>query len=341
MSIIQAVMISIIVPVYNAQSFIDPCINSVLTQSFQDFELILIDDGSTDGSLKRCRRWESDPRVTVIATENRGVSSARNEGLRAASGRWIMFLDSDDYLLPDCLEQLMALVCSDTQVVVAAYADDETVCGPVSHQAVSAETVHKMTLDPYNAPLLPAFYEVRPMSLPSCCAKLYRSDVIRENSIRFREDLYLSEDTLFNLDYLACVEQVVVTDLQAAYFRPNASSVTRRFNGKHLGHRFHFFGILKERYGLEAAVHILSLLFLELSKIERSAEGHERKLLEQEVVRYLSDHPDILSATKNRSLSNGRFQKMLYQAVAVCFSHGAWRTGFALFRAYAAATPSK
>lgn len=341
MSTIQAAMISIIVPVYNAQAFIDPCINSVLTQSFQELELILIDDGSTDDSLKKCRRWEADPRVTVISTENRGVSSARNAGLSAASGQWIMFLDSDDYLLPDCLDRLMALVTPDTQLILAAYADDETVSPAACRESVRADSVHAMTLDPYSAHLLPDFYEVKPLSLPSSCSKLYRSDVIRENGIGFCEALLLSEDTLFNLDYLSRVEQVTVTDLQVTYYRQNTASVTRSFHPEHLSNRFRFFGILKERYGQNAAVHILSLLFLELSKIERYAKGHERALLEKEIIRFLSDNPDILSGTKNRSLSNGKFQKILYQTAARCFSSRAYRTGFALFRAYAAATSAK
>lgn len=331
-------------PVYNAHEFIGQCIQSVLTQSFQNLELILVDDGSTDESLKICRQWEADPRVTIIASKNRGVSSARNTGLKAATGQWIMFLDSDDYLLPGCLEVLMTMVRPDVQEVLAAYTDHQ----PVSAQAhetiiyrdVNANSVHAMTLDPYNESLLPDFYAVKPMSLPSSCAKLYRSDVIRDNGISFCTELNLSEDTLFNLEYLSCIEHVVITNLCVVYFRPNASSVTRSFNSSHLANRFHFFSILKDRYGQKSTAHILSLLYFELSKIERSASKHERQLLEQDIVRFLSDNPDVLTSSKNRALSHGRWQKIVYQNLTFCFSHGAYRTGFALFRIYASATHS-
>ena len=106
--IVKQPTLSIIVPVYNAEKYIDQCIESVLTQSFTDFELILVNDGSTDSSLERCYAWDSDERVKVFFTENRGVSHARNYGLKNAIGKWILFLDSDDYLVKDSLEALIS-----------------------------------------------------------------------------------------------------------------------------------------------------------------------------------------------------------------------------------------
>lgn len=335
----QTATVSIIVPVYNARAFVQQCIESVLAQSFLDLELILIDDGSTDDSLMLCRSRESDPRVRIISTENRGVSAARNLGLQKASGRWIMFLDSDDCLTGGCLERLMAMIQPDTQQIVAAYSGDGS--AEVFAQSVSADALRTMTLDPINHRLLPEFYEVKPLSLSSCCAKLYRRDVIRNNGIAFREELRLSEDTLFNLDYLACIDHGTVTNLSVFDYRENTASVTRTFRPAHLSNRLRFFRILKERYGPDAAVHILSLLFCEISKIERAAGGQERKQLEQEIRRYLSENPDILHHVHNRSLSKGKWQKAVYQAAAVCFRHRAYGAGFVLFRTYAAASSGK
>lgn len=334
-------MLSIIVPVYNAQAYIDPCIESVLSQSFRDFELILVDDGSTDDSLKKCRRWETDPRVRITSTENHGVSHARNLGLQQASGTWILFLDSDDYLLEGCLERLMAMVSPDTRLVIGSYTDDAQEAVKPLHQSVSADSVRIMTLDPINHRLMPDFYAVKPMSLCACWGKLYRSDVIRENDLRFHEELRLSEDTLFNLDYLACIDHAVVTDLPVVYYRQNPVSVTKAFNPKQLFNRFRFFEILKERQYPQAPVHILSLLFFELCKIEGAAAKHSRKALEQEIIGYLSEHADLLQCTKNQSLSTGKWQRMVYMAAAACFRHSAYQTGFALLRTYCAAAQRK
>ena len=100
---------SIVIPVYNAEKTVGRCLDSILAQSFSDFQVILIDDGSRDQSLSICRAYSrADERITVVHQENRGPSAARNEGLRRAAGDWLCFVDSDDYIAPDYLEQLNA-----------------------------------------------------------------------------------------------------------------------------------------------------------------------------------------------------------------------------------------
>lgn len=101
------VPISIIIPVYNVREWIDECMESVVNQTFTDFEVILVDDGSTDGSDIKCREWmEKDSRIALISKPNEGLSRARNDGVKAAKGRYIMFLDSDDWINHCCLEKM-------------------------------------------------------------------------------------------------------------------------------------------------------------------------------------------------------------------------------------------
>lgn len=101
-------VLSIIIPVYNKEQYIDGCLTSILNQTFTDFELILVDDGSTDGSQAVCRRFaEADQRIALITKPNGGVSSARNVGLSKASGKYIGFIDSDDAIEPDMYELLI------------------------------------------------------------------------------------------------------------------------------------------------------------------------------------------------------------------------------------------
>ena len=100
--------ISVIIPVYNAESYLDGCIKSFINQTFTDFELILVNDGSSDRSSEICSRAAADDgRIVLIDKKNGGVSSARNAGLDAASGDWIVFADSDDFAQPDCLRVLL------------------------------------------------------------------------------------------------------------------------------------------------------------------------------------------------------------------------------------------
>lgn len=98
---------SVVIPVYNVEQFLAECVDSVLNQTMQDFEIILVDDGATDSSGAICDDYgHRDPRIRVIHQKNRGLSAARNTGLDAASGEYVYFLDSDDYIVPDALEKL-------------------------------------------------------------------------------------------------------------------------------------------------------------------------------------------------------------------------------------------
>ena len=116
------VFLSIIVPVFNTEQYIPRCIGSILSQSFTDFELLLIDDGSTDGSGDICDEYaEKDNRVHVFHKENGGVSSVRNLGLDEAKGEWACFVDSDDELLPNGLQIMVDGISEEVDLVMAGY----------------------------------------------------------------------------------------------------------------------------------------------------------------------------------------------------------------------------
>ena len=109
--------VSVIIPVYNVEAYLEQCVDSVLSQSFDDFEIILVDDESPDGSGEICERYAaSDTRVSVVHKKNGGLGYARNTGLEKAVGRYVFFLDSDDYLPADALERLYALAVATRQI---------------------------------------------------------------------------------------------------------------------------------------------------------------------------------------------------------------------------------
>ena len=115
-------MISIIVPVYKVEKYLDRCIESVLAQTYTDFELILVDDGSPDNCPAMCDAWaEKDSRIRVIHKPNGGLSSARNAGLDIMKGEYVTFIDSDDTVLPNYLERLLtALTVNSADVSVCS-----------------------------------------------------------------------------------------------------------------------------------------------------------------------------------------------------------------------------
>ena len=115
-------MVSVIVPIYNSEKYLKRCVDSILSQTFSDFELLLVDDGSTDGSGSICDEYSvKDSRVRVFHKENGGVSSARNLGLDNARGEWITFVDSDDYLEESFLAELSVFEDVDWVVSVVSF----------------------------------------------------------------------------------------------------------------------------------------------------------------------------------------------------------------------------
>ena len=338
---IHSETVSIIVPVFNAEKYIEQCIKSCLDQSYKDIELILVNDGSTDGSLEKCLPWKTDPRVQIVSIENHGVSFARNLGLRRASGKWILFLDSDDYLLENCLEKLMSLVSADTQQIIAAYTEGEVKKAELCHQTVSADEISRLCLDPINHRFQSSFYEEKPASWVSCWNKLYLNRVIQENAIAFCEGLRLSEDMLFNMDYLSCIRQAVITNIPVVFYRSNAQSVTRAFHPSHLDDRMRLFRILKDREYENASVYIISTLFWEICRMESETSGNTRKQLEKIVCDYFSENKEILLAVRNLSLSNGKWQRMVYEIAAICFRYKVYCVGFFILRLYALAIKEK
>lgn len=189
-------MISVVIPVYNAQRFLSRCVDSVLAQK-TDFECILVDDGSTDDSLRLCREYEKkDSRVRVLHQENRGVSVARNAGLAAAKGEYIVFLDSDDYLLSGALP--IALT------VQQQFSGDWVLWCYDTGENQPGEGVER-----YPAQALGQLYIDCLIAMP--WNKLYRADLARKLS--FDTGLSLGEDLKFCLEYhlaAGCPDFVVV-----------------------------------------------------------------------------------------------------------------------------------
>lgn len=191
--------ISVIVPVYNTGQYLPRCIESILNQSFTVFELLLVDDGSTDNSGAVCDDYaEKDSRVRVFHKENGGVSSARNMGLRNIRGQYVVFVDSDDWVDEQYLEHLM---CGDSDLVVAGIQE----FGGSDALRVSKEYKNVSICELKNSWTYSADY----FSYIFPVAKRFRSSVIREYGLLFNERLFFSEDFCFVLDYLGCVNTAV------------------------------------------------------------------------------------------------------------------------------------
>ena len=222
-------MVSIIVPAYNCIKSLEYCVHSILYQIYSDFQLILVDDGSTDGSGELCDKLAvKDRRIRVIHKPNGGVSSARNAGIDAADGEYITFCDSDDYLEPDYIETLLKTAKSnpDCGHIWCCF---QTVTGYQRENAApnysSVNPILRYTLQDYMT-LHEMWVDAEPWN------KLYRTDIVQTAKVRFLEDLSLGEDWLFNFAYIdasANEKIVVVTKPLYNYLRGNEESLDSRY----------------------------------------------------------------------------------------------------------------
>ena len=198
--------ISIIVPVYNVDSYLPQCLDSILAQTFTDWEAILVDDGSTDRSGVICDEYaKQDSRIRVIHRENAGVSSARNAGMAIALGEYLYFTDADDELLPDCLTILHSNMGDDVDLVTASYQryhDGEFI--PDVHSRAGGLFSVKDYLETISTLPNAHFCE------RYCVTKLFRKSIIEDNNLRFDSRFAYREDVLFLYSYVVCCSCGVV-----------------------------------------------------------------------------------------------------------------------------------
>lgn len=190
-------VISIIVPVYKAEKFLNRCVDSILAQTFTDFECILIDDGSPDSSPAICDEYaKKDPRVKVIHQKNGGVSAARNAGLDAALGEWIGFVDSDDWIEKDTYElALKATVEQNADIVQWKM----RLANPVKELDYNFQNDCELKIDKKN---------VLTWLQNSCYTQLFNRKLIYDNNVRFPLNISMGEDRHFSFCCMASAKKV-------------------------------------------------------------------------------------------------------------------------------------
>lgn len=214
--------VSIILPVYNAGNTISKCIESLQHQTFKNFEILLINDGSVDNTYDILKKIEtSDNRIKVFDKPNGGASSARNFGMKYAKGEFLMFVDADDYIDVNFIEKLMA-----TNAAIAIgnirfhKGENETDFYSLGGRYEGRKSITQVLNNYFDSTLL-----------SSCCAKTLRSDLIKKYNLRFDENLDSGEDQIFMLQYfmLCEIKSVnLITDSSYHYMMDESNSLSKR-----------------------------------------------------------------------------------------------------------------
>lgn len=214
--------ITVAIPIYNRESTIEKCINSVINQTYKDFELLLINDGSTDGSESICLDFaQKDNRIRYISGENKGIAYVRNLALKEARGEYLCFVDSDDYIDNDALEFMINSAETEEADIV--------ICGYILEKGKDTQAVVYEGIYPEN-PLL----ELKLKNLiDSPCNKLYKLSFLRKTDAAFPDGEYY-EDTHYNLSLLPFEPKMTIKQKCFYHYVHNMGSITRRYNVKKL-----------------------------------------------------------------------------------------------------------
>lgn len=234
--------ISIIVPVYNTEQYISRCIESILNQTFKDFELILIDDGSKDRSGEICDEYaKKDSRIRVFHNNNQGVSATRNYGINISKGKYLMFCDSDDWVADTWCEELYN--------TILAYPNSWITCNffQVDNQS-NKEKAIKNNLDEINILEKDDFYIVfkSGMSIYSW-NKIFDKEKINKFKIRFNENTNLGEDVEFGIDYLKISENIIALNRNLYYYLiNNQGTLSSKKYDDYFDYLIHFYKLRRE-----------------------------------------------------------------------------------------------
>lgn len=223
-------MVSVIIPVYKVEKYLNKCIDSVLAQTYRDFELILVDDGSPDNCPKICDEYAlKDNRIKVIHKENGGLSSARNAGIKVASGNYISFIDSDDTVRENFLERLVnGIENNDADLSATKLKKVFEDSNLNANQNFSNET-EIVTDKRFDYALTEEKYA------GFVTAMLFKRQIIANNNLLFDEEIFHGEDLPFTLEYLTHCKRVCFIDvgLYLYLIRGNSITTSVKFNKRH------------------------------------------------------------------------------------------------------------
>ena len=214
--------ISIIIPVYNSERYILDCLKSVLATSFENMECIIINDGSTDNTLKTIEKYIADDnRVRVYSTANRGVAMARNLGIKQSKGKYIFFLDSDDYLTANAWQLIQNAITLNKDIYIFNYSEKrgktpKLAIPIINNNLYYTEIIAELSV--YNS------------YLNSSCGKLFKKEIIEKNTLTFPDSVKFGEDACFVMEYLCYVKSIYVDNKMIFTYRMHSTNTINNFS---------------------------------------------------------------------------------------------------------------
>lgn len=221
--------ISIIIPVYNTEQYLMRCVDSIIAQSYKSYEIILVDDGSTDNSPSICNKYaETYSFIKTLHIKNSGPATAKNAGYDAACGKYIYYADSDDELHPQMLESMIILANKyNADIVCCNYLQiDEA--GNRSHEE------HTGNEYVFNKEEAMRHFLKKDMIYSQCWTKMYKSNMLKKNNIRFENGLKTEEDSIYNIYAFLVSDTIAITDKPLYIYTHRNCSLSREYHHSHM-----------------------------------------------------------------------------------------------------------
>lgn len=336
---------SIVIPVHNSEKYIDECIEKCFDQDYEDFEIILVINGSLDQSENICNSWKlKDDRIKVISLDTAGVSNARNVGLLAAKGDWIIFVDSDDYLLTSALKLFDANIEDDMDMICFNYEQGNLHGNPTGRtKLLSARDYLLAMLDPVRYFSGIDSLTWRAGVLGVNWAKAFSRKVIEDNTIRFKNHITIFEDLLFNLDFLTSANTVKCVDAPVYFYTVNDDSLSRTSSLKRIRQRLDYIEELKKYIDEEQDLQIKESLMFQAGQnllrtfVVASKNDDDHDAAMKIMIEYLqrSSTKHLLSELRNTRLSLGKVQNIFFIVLLRLLRLGLYRSSFVIARCYA------
>ena len=230
--------VSIIIPVYNAEQYLEQCIQSLVLLSSKKIEFIFVNDGSTDRSKQIIEQYQNeDKRIIIVNQSNQGVSVARNKGLEVATGKWVSFVDSDDWIDDEVYEEAISELTEEISMMVLGFG--EVVEDEIKYSNIEENkqfyTLHCDEIDNIRIGVIDddndAFkkYKRAGINCSAPWAKFYRLSIIRENKVTFPNGIHIGEDKIFNYRYMRCINSITIFNACGYFYRITIASTMQKY----------------------------------------------------------------------------------------------------------------
>lgn len=284
--------VSIIVPVYNVEKYLRKCLDSIVNQTYKDIEIILIDDGSTDNSGKICDEYAlNDNKICVIHSSNNGVSYARNYGINKAKGKYILFIDGDDFIDENYVQELITLTKKEDY--------DLVICNEYDYFTISNYISPREILLPLTGIFKYDYYRLKNIIEPPYL-KLYKMEIINNFDIRFKENISYCEDQIFNMEYFRYVNKYAFVNKPLYY---------------HIHEKNNSLGKIKNKINMEATIKKIKI---EIDFLTDMNIDNKDKLLGEHIFNFIlnfSDLKDEKSTYKNYKNRTKKIKRMFLDSI--------------------------